>query len=51
MDGITILRHPGTEFLGGEFKLINLFGLFTPSGLVCNGTFEYVTNYYWAEFA
>lgn len=51
LDGMEILRHPGTEFRDGEFKPVNHFGLFTPVGHVCDGTFEYVTNYYWAEFA
>jgi hypothetical protein len=49
--GVVIRRHPGTELRDGEFKPINLFGLFYQNAFVCDGTFEYVSGYYWREFA
>lgn len=47
---IVIRRQPGTEYRDGEFKRLNQFGLFYRHQLVCDGTFAYVTNYYWREF-
>lgn len=48
---VVIRRHPGTEWRDGEHRPINFFGLFHRHQLIFDGTFECVTNYYWAEFA